>query len=89
MQRDWELMRDILSEASRKSPGERMIHTDIRGYFPLHVGDHIAVLSDAGCLKASIVRARGYVMWAAVTGVTVTGLQLLEKLQSRLPAVRR
>lgn len=80
MQRDWILIREILSAASRKAPGEKMLHTEISGHFLMHVGDHIAALHDAGCLKAVVIRAHGYVMWAAVTEMTKEGWELLQTL---------
>ena len=80
MQRDWTLIREILAVASSKAPGEKMLHTEVSGYFLMLVGDHIAALNDAGCLKALVIRAHGYVMWAAVTAMTPEGWELLDTL---------
>lgn len=80
MQRDWSLIREILAVVSRKVPGERMLHTEIGGYFLMLVGDHIAALHDAGCVKAVVIRAHGYVMWAAVTELTREGWEMLQIL---------
>lgn len=83
MQRDWDLIREILATASRKAPGEKMLHTEIAGYLLLQVGDHVAALNDAGCLDAVIVRAHGYVVWATVNTITREGLELLDTLSCR------
>lgn len=83
MQRDWDLIREILDAASRKAPGEKMLHTEINGYLLLQVGDHVAALNDAGCLQAVIVRAHGYVVWATVDTITREGLELLDTLRCR------
>ncbi len=80
MQRDWALIREILAVASSKAPGEKMLHTEVSGHFLMLVGDHIAALNDAGCLKALVIRAHGYVMWAAVTEMTAEGWELLDTL---------
>ena len=84
MKRDWSLIREILSVASRKAPGEKMLHTEIEGYFPMQVGGHIADLNDAGFLRALLVRAHGYVMWASVNELTREGWILLERLECGL-----
>lgn len=84
MQRDWDLIREILVAASGKAPGDKMLHTEISGFFPMQVGEHIADLSDAGYLRARVVKAYGYVMWAEVTGITTEGIDLLESLECGL-----
>ncbi len=84
MQRDWDLVREILALAGRKMPGERMLHTEIVGYFPMQVGEHIAELNDAGYLRATIIKAYGYVMWAEVEKITKEGHELLESLKCGL-----
>ena len=84
MKRDWELIRAILMAASEIRAGEKLLHTEIDGYFPMHVGGHIADLCDTGFLKAFVVRAHGYVMWASVSAVTREGLILLDRLNRGL-----
>lgn len=82
MRRDWDLIRTILVEAEKKSPGQMMLHTEIAGYDPLVVAGHIGMLSDAGYLKAKLVRGNGIVLSAVVLEITMPGYDLLDTMRT-------
>lgn len=82
MQRDWDLIREILIRTEKKLPQGKMMHTEIDGHFLMQVGDHIAVLHDEGYIKAMVVRAHGYVLWATVSEITPKGFELLSILKN-------
>ena len=82
MQRDWELIRKILTEAEKKQPGQMLMHSEIDGYDPLVVSAHIAMLDDSGYLKARMVRGTAIVLNATVLAITHKGYDLLDTMRS-------
>lgn len=82
MQRDWDLIRAILTQAAEKRPGEMLDGGEIRGWDPLVVNGHIAMLSDAGFLHAAMARGHAMVVSAMVKDLTMRGYDLAETLKS-------
>ena len=82
MQRDWDLIRAILTRAAEKAPGEMLDGGEIRDWDPLVVNGHIAMLSDAGYVHAAMARGRAMVVSAMVKDLTMKGYDLAETLKS-------
>ena len=59
-----------------------MLHTELISYDPLIVSGHIAMLSDAGYLKAKLVRGNGIILSAIVLEITFQGHDLLDTIRA-------
>lgn len=85
MQRNWDIIRAILTRTAEKAPGQLMHSDEITGFDALEVNGQIAMLHDEGYLRASTVRGRSMVLSATVKALTKRGLDLADALKS--PAV--
>jgi Hypothetical protein (DUF2513) len=83
IQRDWDLIRAILTQASEQQPGMMLDGTQVQGCDHFLVNAHIAMLHDAGYLHAAMIRGRAIVTSATVKDVTMKGYDLLDTIKSQ------
>ena len=83
MQRDWDLIRTILTEAEKKSPGQMMTDSEVPGYDIALARGHIALLHDGGYVKAKLMRQAPTILSAIVLEITFTGYDLLDTIRTR------
>ena len=86
MQRDWELIREILARAAEKKPGEDLVvPPEVFGDWDVHtVGEHIYLLTHQELVRAKYKRdGRGRVVNAMVFGIEWDGYDLLATLTSK------
>jgi hypothetical protein len=76
MQRDWNLIRAILTQASEKYPGVMLSGTEVQGWDHLIVNGHIRMLSEAGYVHAALNRGDAIVLSAMVKDITMKGYDL-------------
>lgn len=82
MQRDWDLIRSILTEAEKKQPGEMMMDSDVADYDPALVRGHIWMLHEAGYLRGKFNRGTSVIVSAIVLEITFKGYDLLDTIRT-------
>jgi hypothetical protein len=82
MKRDWDLIRQILTAAETKEPGEELFAEEVDADSIAVINGHIAMLYDAGYVKAKILRGKEGIYLAHVQEITFSGYELLGTIRS-------
>jgi transcription antitermination factor NusG len=83
MKREWDLIRRILTAAEEKQAGQVLNAKEIDDIEVAIVGAHIAMLQDAGYVKAKVMKTNSGVYAAAfVQEITLPGYDLLDTIRN-------
>lgn len=82
MQRDWDLIRAILTEAEKKQPGQMMMDSEVQGFDIALVREHIWMLDKAGYLRGKFQRGAAMCLSAIVLEITFKGYDLLDTIRA-------